>query len=193
MPQALMECLIHEKGFPCGPNRKERILPRPPGYVEWKDKLRSFKACAGYQPPSTWEDGEPNELTWGLLKRYPVSAPSPGDQDPLNPRGSGYYGVVRMDLADHADLYRNMQIEKVIPCKEQLHNRYDYEMVEAWPLDTLSIVPAAVESGLMPSIPEGVSWLGPGGRGDRRASGHGAGRVCGFFVRVGSLNVSAED
>ena len=63
-----------------------------------------------------------------------------------------------MDLADHADLHRNMQIQTVVPCKEQLLNRYDYEMVEAWPLDTLSIVPAAAESGLMPSIPEGVSW-----------------------------------
>ena len=69
MPQAMMECWIHEKGFPCGPDKKQHIFPRPLGYVEWKDKFRFFRACAGYQPPSTWEDGEPNELTWGLLKR----------------------------------------------------------------------------------------------------------------------------
>ena len=63
-----------------------------------------------------------------------------------------------MDLADHADLYQNMQIRTVIPCKEQLLNRYNYAMVEAWPLDTLSIVPSAAPagSGYLDSIPEGV-------------------------------------
>ena len=87
-----------------------------------------------------------------------MAVPCVGDSNPLNPRGSGYYGVVRLDLAEHASLYANMQIRTVIPCKEQLLNRYDYEMVEAWPQDTLSIVPAAAETGQMPSIPEGVFW-----------------------------------
>ena len=51
MPQAMMEFLIHERGFPCGVNKQERTFPKPDGYVEWKEKLRCFKACAGYQPP----------------------------------------------------------------------------------------------------------------------------------------------
>ena len=47
LPQAMMECLIHERGFPCGHDRKERVFPQPPGYVKWQDKLRYFKACVG--------------------------------------------------------------------------------------------------------------------------------------------------
>jgi len=93
-----------------------------------------------------------------LLKRYPVAVPAVGNEIEANPRGSGYYGVVRMDLAEHADLYRCMKIRTVIPCKEQLLNRYTYDMVEAWPLDTLLVIPGpppSASSGLS-SIPEGV-------------------------------------
>ena len=63
-----------------------------------------------------------------------------------------------MDLAPHSTLYKDLQIRSVIPCKEQLLNRYASEMVEAWPLDTLSIVPSATTSGSnqLRSIPEGV-------------------------------------
>jgi hypothetical protein len=63
-----------------------------------------------------------------------------------------------MDLADHSDLYRHLNIRTVIPCKEQLLNRYAYNMVEAWPLDTLSIVPSAASAGTgyLDSSPEGV-------------------------------------
>ena len=89
MPQAIMEFLIHEKGFPCGADKQERTFPKPAGYVEWKEKLRHFKACAGYKPPPTSENGEPTELTWALLKRYPVVVSNVEDPDPLNPRGSG--------------------------------------------------------------------------------------------------------
>ena len=157
MPQAMMEYLIHEKGFPCGADKEEQTFPKYVGYVEWSEKLKYFKACVGYEPPRYWENREPTEVTWALLKRYPVGVSCIGDAGPLNPRGSGYYGVIRMDLADQAELDRSMQIRKVIPCKEQLLNRYAYEMVEAWPVDTLSIVPAATaEPGQLQSIPEGV-------------------------------------
>ena len=136
----------------------DSFFPKPPGYVEWSEKLKYFKACADYEPPQSWEDREPGEVTWALLKRYPVAVPCSGSICPLNPRGSGHYGVIRMDLADHAELYRSMEIRTVIPCKEQLLNRYAYEMVEAWPVDTLSIVPAAAtaEPGQLQSILEGV-------------------------------------
>jgi hypothetical protein len=137
MPQAMMECLIHEKGFPCGIDRRERTFDRPAGYVEWKEKLKHFKACPGYKPPEAWKDGEPTELTWALLKRYPVAVPCIRDTIPLNPRSSGYHGVIRIDLADHAELCRHMQIRTVIPCKAQLLNRHAYEMVEVWPQDTV--------------------------------------------------------
>ena len=52
----------------------------------------------------------------------------------------------------------DLQISSVIPCKEQLHYRYTYEMVEAWPLDALTIAPSAATLGpnQLRSIPEGV-------------------------------------
>ena len=48
--------------------------------------------------------------------------------------------------------------------KEQLLNRYTNDYVEAWPLETLTVVPIEPEFRGMPSIPEGVSnrnglWL----------------------------------
>ena len=144
MPQAMREYFIHERGIPCGVDRKERVFPAPPGYVPWAEKWRIYKTCPGFNPPDSWVNGEPPELVWALLKRYPVAVPCVGDPDILNPRGSGYYAVVKMDLAPHSTLYKDMQIRPVIPCKEQLLNRYASEMmVEAWPLDTLSIVPSA--------------------------------------------------
>jgi len=124
--------------------------------VKWEDKLRYFKRFTGYNPLSTWVNGEPSPLTWELLKRYRVAVPCIGDINPLNPRGSGYYGVVRLDLADHASLYMEVQIRTVSRCKEQLLNRYDYEYVEAWPTDTLAITPAPSAGSSMPSILEGV-------------------------------------
>ena len=164
MPQAMMEYLIHEKGFPCGPDKKERTFPKPPDYVPWAEKLAIFKKRRGFRPPNSWVDGQPDDLTWAMLKRYPVAVPALGDEDEVNPRGSGYYGVVRLDLAEHAILYTGLKVKTVIPCKEQLLNRYTNEWVEAWPLDTLTVVPSASASSGMPSIPEGVSarnglWL----------------------------------
>ena len=147
-----------------GPDKKERTFPKLEDYVPWARKLEVFKRMKGYNPPENWINGEPDELTWSLLKRYPVAVPSIGNEDSANPRGSGYYGVVRLDLAEHALLYRSLQVRTVIPCKEQLLNRYTNNDVEAWPLDTLTIVPDAPESHAMPSIPEGVArrnglWL----------------------------------
>jgi hypothetical protein len=78
--------------------------------------------------------------------------------DVTNPRGSGYYAVVMIELAPHSSLYKDFRLRMVIPCKEQLLNRYASERVEAWPLDALMIVPAAqAASGHFGSIPEGVS------------------------------------
>ena len=72
-----------------------------------------------------------------------MSTSCDGAPDVLNPRRSGYYAVVVIELAPHSKLYKNFNLRTVIPCKEQLLNRYAYEMVEAWPQDTLSIVPSA--------------------------------------------------
>ena len=44
-------------------------------------------------------------------------------------------------------------VHTVIPCKEQLYNRYDYPMVQAWPADTLAVTQA---TGELSPIPEGV-------------------------------------
>ena len=46
-----------------------------------------------------------------------------------------------MDLSENSPLYRGFNYRTVIPCKEQLLNRYDYEMVEAWAVDVLTIEP----------------------------------------------------
>ena len=124
------------------------------GGQAWTALLRCKRP--GFRPPSSWVDGQPDDLTWAMLKRYPVAVPALGDEDEMNPRGSGYYGVVRLDLAEHAILYTGLKVKTVIPCKEQLLNRYTNEWVEAWPLDTLTVVPAASASSAMPSIPEGV-------------------------------------
>ena len=111
-----------------------------------------------YKPPKSWVNGNPPEHVWACLKRYPVAVPCTGVPDVMNPRGSGYYAVVKIELASHSTLYRDFHLRTVTPCKEQLLNRYTSETVEAWPLDALTIVPAAslaISSQLGP-IPEGV-------------------------------------
>ena len=73
MPQAMMECLIHERGIPCGIDRKERVFTAPPEYVLSETKREFYKRCPDFKPPDLWVNGEPSELTWALLKRYPVA------------------------------------------------------------------------------------------------------------------------
>ena len=116
MPQAMMEYLIHERGIPCRVDRKERLFPAPHGHVPWAEKLRIYKTCPGFNPPGSWVNGEPPFLVWALLKRCPVAVPCVGDPDFLNPRGCGYYAVVKMDLSPHSSLYKDLQIRSVIPC-----------------------------------------------------------------------------
>ena len=60
----------------------------------------------------------------GLVEEVPGRGVVRRDTDVLNPRGSGYYAVIKMDLAPHSSLYKDLQIRSVIPCKEQLLNRY---------------------------------------------------------------------
>ena len=86
------------------------------------------------------------------MKRYPVALCDTGVDDPICPRGSGYYGVVKLTLAEDSPLYRDFNYRTVIPCKEQLLNRYDYEMVEAWPHEVMAVEP--VENPGTETIPE---------------------------------------
>ena len=80
-----------------------------------------------------------------------------GMPDTLNPRGSGYYAVVVIELAAHSRLRQVFNLRTVIPCKEQLLNRYTSKTVEAWPLDALVIAPAtSPPSTTLGPIPEGV-------------------------------------
>ena len=120
--------------------------------------MRVFKSCPGFRPPPAWVNGDPPEYVWALMKRYPVALTCNKTPDVLNPRGSGYYAVIKIDLAPHSMLYDKMKIRTVIPCKEQLLNRYASDMVEAWPLDARAVVPAAAATGSsqLASIPEGV-------------------------------------
>ena len=153
LPQAMMECLIHERGIACGANKEVKWFPKPKGYVDFARKMLIFKQVPGWNPPDTWVGGEPSVLAWAMLKQYPVAVTCDGSDNPLNPRGSGYYGVVKLELAAHCELRTQMGILTVIPCKEQLYNRYDYPMVEAWPADTLAVYPS---TGDLSPIPEGV-------------------------------------
>ena len=47
-----------------------------------------------------------------------------------------------MDLSEKSPLYRDFNYRTVILCKEQLLNRCDYEMVEAWVADVLTVEPS---------------------------------------------------
>ena len=101
-----------------------------------------------------------------VVATSPALLPPDGTPDVLNPRGSGYYAVVVIELAPHSKLYKNFNLRTVIPCKEQLRNRYTSEIVEAWPLDALTIAPASsTASSHLGTIPEGVGRRngGPGG------------------------------
>ena len=80
-----------------------------------------------------------------------------GRPDPLNPRGSGYYAVVVIELSARSALYRTYNLRTVIACKEQLLNRYTSETAEAWPIDSLVIAPAvSPPTTTLGPIPEGV-------------------------------------
>ena len=56
-------------------------------------------------------------------------------------------------MAEHCELRSVLGVLTVIPFKEQLYNRYDYPMVQAWPADTLAVTPV---TGELSPIPEGV-------------------------------------
>ena len=112
-----------------------------------------FQQVPGWKAPSSWVNNRPGVLTWAMLKQYPVAVPCDGSENEFNPRGSGYYGVVKLELAEHCELRSVLGVLTVIPCKEQLYNRYDYPMVQAWPADTLAVTPA---TGELSPIPEGV-------------------------------------
>ena len=75
--------------------------------MPWAAKREIYKRCPEFKPPDSWVDGEPSELTWALLKRYPIATSCIGDSDVVNPRGSGYYAVIKMDLAPHSTLYKD--------------------------------------------------------------------------------------
>ena len=80
-----------------------------------------------------------------------------GAPDVSNPRGCGYYAVVVIELAPHSSLYRDFGLRTVIPCKEQLLNRYASSTVEAWPIDARTTAPTATaQPSHLETIPEGV-------------------------------------
>ena len=157
MPMMMMECLIYEKGLPCGNNKVERVFPKPAGYVDFDQKWEAIRKFTDYKRPSSWPSDDPPDHVWALLKRYLVATSCDGTPDVLNPTGSGYYAVVVIELAPHSKLDKDFNLRTVIPCKEQLLNRYTSDIVEAWPLDALTIVPApSASSSHLRTIPEGV-------------------------------------
>jgi hypothetical protein len=92
--------------------------------------------------PDTWPSEDPPEFVWKLLQRYPVATSCDGRPDPLNPRGSGYYGVVVIELSTRSVLRTTYGLTSVIACKEQLLNRYTSGTAEAWPIDALVVASA---------------------------------------------------
>jgi hypothetical protein len=156
LPMMMMECLIYEKGIACSKNKIVRTFRKPAGYVDLELKWEAIRKFTDYKRPSSWPSDDPPDHVWALLKRYPVSTSCDGTPDVSNPRGSGYYAVVVIELAPHSKLYQNFNLRTVIPCKEQLLNRYTSSTV-AWPLDALTIAPAtSASSSHLGTIPEGV-------------------------------------
>jgi hypothetical protein len=153
----MMECLIYEKGIACGKSQDLRTFKKPSGYVDFAVKSDHIKKFSKFEKPSSWPTEDPPDYVWALLRRYPVATSCDGQPDTLNPRGSGYYAVVVIELAAHSRLRQVYNLRTVIPCKEQLLNRYTSETVEAWPLDALVIAPAtSPPTTVLGPIPEGV-------------------------------------
>jgi hypothetical protein len=138
----MMECLIYERGVLCGGGREPRVFARPRGYVDFARKWAWLKANTDMKKPDTWPSEDPPEFVWKLLQRYPVATSCDGRPDPLNPRGSGYYGVAVIELSTHSSLRTTYGLTSVIACKEQLLNRYTSETAEAWPIDALVVAAA---------------------------------------------------
>ena len=161
----MMECLIYEKGIACGKSPSLQTFKKPSGYVDFAVKWENIKEFTNFQKPSSWPTDDPPDYVWALLRRYPVATSCDGRPDPLNPRGSGYYAVVVIELSTRSALHRNYGLRTVIACKEQLLNRYTSGTAEAWPIDALVVAPAASPpTTALGSIPEGVDrrngvWL----------------------------------
>ena len=142
-----------------------RTFEKPRGYVDFADKWTWIKDNTSVVKPDSWPTKDPPEHVWGLLRRYPVATSCDGRPDPLNPRGSGYYAVVVIELSTRSILYRAYNLRTVIACKEQLLNRYTSATAEAWPIDALVVAPAASPpTTALGAIPEGVGrrngvWL----------------------------------
>ena len=157
LPMMMMECLIYEKGIACGKTKTMRTFKRPAGYVDFGVKWEQIKKFTDYKKPDSWPSDDPPDHVWALLRRYPVATSCDGAPDVSNPRGSGYYAVVVIELAPHSRLYQDFNLRTVIPCKEQLLNRYASRTVEAWPMDALTIAPrATAQPSHLETIPEGV-------------------------------------
>jgi hypothetical protein len=161
----MMECLIYEKGVLCGGSQEPRTFDRPRAYVDFAVKWELIKKSPAFVQPDSWPSTEVPEFVWGLLRRYPVATSCDGHPDPLNPRGSGYYAVVVIELSTRSALRRIHGLQAVIACKEQLLNRYTSVTAEAWPIDALVIssAPSPPTMTLGP-IPEGFDrrngvWL----------------------------------
>jgi hypothetical protein len=151
----MMECLIYEKGIVCGGSQVPRTFDPPRGYVTFAKKWDVIKRSPTFVKPESWPEPEVPEMAWGLMRRYPVSTSCDGRPDPVNPRGSGYYAVVVIELSERSALRRNFGLQAVIACKEQLLNRYTSATAEAWPIDALVISaapsPPEVTIGPLPS------------------------------------------
>jgi hypothetical protein len=157
MMMMMMECLIYEKGIACGKSQNLRTFKKPVGYVDFDLKWEAIRKYTDYKRPSSWSTDDPPDHVWALLRRYPVSTSCDGAPDVLNPRGSGYYAVVIIELAPHSKLYQDFNLRTVIPCKEQLLNWYTSRTVDSWPLDALTIAPkTSAPPSHLGTIPEGV-------------------------------------
>ena len=53
LPQSMMECLVHERGFPCGHDRRVRHFEKPDGYVCWEAKKLHYRSLPNFNPPES--------------------------------------------------------------------------------------------------------------------------------------------
>ena len=148
LPQDMQMANVYEFGVSVGAKATHRKFPPPEGYVNFEKKIQVYK-WYGFKPPPRWGGYSPRPIDFAMVGRMPPAIPAwheqNGDVDPLHPAGAGWYGVVIMHTSPKSELYQ-AGVTSIIPCKEQLLNRYTSIAVEAWTAGMVSVCAEETDS-----------------------------------------------
>jgi len=67
----MMECLIHERGIPCGKSRAEKIFPKPDDYVDFEIKWEIIKQSPDFRKPDSWPTASPPDQILAAREEVP--------------------------------------------------------------------------------------------------------------------------